>query len=427
MRNPRILVLDRSDELAAQVTTAAEALRPRPEVVACARATEAADLLTEAGPFDVLVAGPTLGSRSGLNRLELIHDEVPGLSLVLALARRPDASLREIVRTGACDLLQLPVGDEELTSTLERAIERARRAAPAVPGAAAAPAPSPAASGARPGTIYTVASATGGCGKTFYATNLAAFLRKHTGARVCIVDLDLQFGEIVTSLRLRPRYTIHDYLAHDDGETDAPADIEEFLVTHETGVHVLPAPRDPAEADRIAPRDVTKVLEALRERFDYVIVDTPAQLSEVVLASFDLSERLFVMATLDLPSVRNMGVFLTTLEKLKVPADNISLIINKAERDVGIDIAQIQRLFPQGFMSVLPYAKEVSRSINVGMPVLVSAPTAEISRRLAAGMAELLPPDQRRRVAEAAEAAGGGRLSRLFRRSQVSLVPQESR
>jgi pilus assembly protein CpaE len=192
-------------------------------------------------------------------------------------------------------------------------------------------------------------------------------------------------------------------------------------------VHVLPAPRDPAEADRIAPRDVTKVLETLRERFDYVIVDTPAQLSEVVLASFDLSERLFVMATLDLPSVRNMGVFLTTLEKLKVPADNISLIINKAERDVGIDIAQIQRLFPQGFMSVLPYAKEVSRSINVGMPVLVSAPTAEISRRMVAGMAELLPPDQRRRVTEAAEAAGGGRLSRLFRRSQVSLVPQESR
>lgn len=426
MRKPRILVLDRSDDLAAQVGAAAEALQPRPEVVACARATEAADLLCDQGPFDVLVAGPSMGSRSGLNRLELIHDELPGLSVVLALARRPDASLRDIVRTGACDLLQLPVTDDELASSLERAIERARRAVP-VPGAAAAPAPSPAASGARPGTVFTVASATGGCGKTFYATNLAAFLRKHTGSRVCIVDLDLQFGEIVTSLRLRPRYTIHDYLQHDDVDAEGPTDIEEFLVTHETGVHVLAAPRDPAEADRIAPRDVTKVLEALRERFDYVIVDTPAQLSEVVLASFDLSERLFVMATLDLPSVRNMGVFLTTLEKLKVPADNISLIINKAERDVGIDIAQIQRLFPQGFMSVLPYAKEVSRSINLGMPVLVSAPAAEISRRLAAGMAELLPPHLRSRAAEAAEAASGGRLARLFRRSQVSLVPQESR
>jgi pilus assembly protein CpaE len=426
MRNPRILVLDRSEALAAQVRAAAGTLRPRPEVVAATQATEAADLLTDAGPFEVLVAGPSMGGRTGLNRLELIHDEFPGLSLVLALARRPDASLREVVRTGACDLLQLPVGDEELAAALGRAIELARRAAP-VPDATAAPAPSPAASGTRPGKVFTVASATGGCGKTFYATNLAAFLRKHTGARVCIVDLDLQFGEIVTSLRLRPRYTIHDFLQHDDVDGEGPTDIEEFLVTHETGVHVLAAPRDPAEADRIAPRDVTKVLEELRARFDYVIVDTPAQLSEVVLASFDLSERLFVMATLDLPSVRNMGVFLTTLEKLKVPADNISLIINKAERDVGIDLAQIQRLFPQGFMSVLPYAKEVSRSINLGMPVLVSAPTAEISRRMAAGMAELLPPDQRARAGEAAQAAGGGRLARLFRRSQVSLVPQESR
>lgn len=426
MRNPRILVLDRTEALAAQVETAAGQLRPRPEVVACTRVGEAADMLTESGPFDVLVAGPSLGTRAGLSRVELIHDELPGLAVVLAFSRRPDASLRDIVRTGACDLLQLPVDEEELTSSLERAIELARRIAPRVPDAAAAPAPSAAASGAAPGKVFTVASATGGCGKTFYATNLAAFLRKHTGGRVCIVDLDLQFGEIVTSLRLRPRFTIHDLLAQEsDGEL--AADIEEFLVTHETGVSVLAAPKDPAEADHIRPPDVTRVIEVLRERFDYVIVDTPAQLSEVVLASFDLSETLFVMATLDLPSVRNMSVFLTTLEKLKVPSDNIRLIINKAERDVGIDIAQIQRLFPQGFMSVLPYAKEVSRSINIGMPVLVSSPTAEISRRLAAGMAELLPPDQRAKVAGAAGAPAGGRIARLFRRTTPNLVPQESR
>ena len=145
---------------------------------------------------------------------------------------------------------------------------------------------------------------------------------------------------------------------------------------------MLAAPKDPAEADRIGPADVTRILDVLRSHCDYLVVDTPAALTEVVLAAFDVSEHLFSLATVDLPSVRNLGVFLQTLEKLRIPSDNISLILNKAERDVGLDIGQIIRLFPQGFKAILPYAKEVSRSINMGMPVLASDPTAEVSRKL---------------------------------------------
>src|SRR6185295_14883761 len=145
-----------------------------------------------------------------------------------------------------------------------------------------------------------------GCGKTFFATNIGYFLTRYTGKRVCIVDLDLQFGEVVTAMRLRPKYTIFDALQRED--------------TDETGVHVLAAPREPSEADRISPPDVTRIVEAVRKQFDYVVVDTPPQLNENVLAAFDLSDHLYVMATLDLPSVRNMSVFLSTLDRLKVPA-----------------------------------------------------------------------------------------------------------
>src|SRR3546814_11654699 len=102
--------------------------------------------------------------------------------------------------------------------------------------AALAPSSSPAAvavsSGASPttdgpGTVYTISSATGGCGKTFYATNLAYFLTRFTQKRVCIVDLDLQFGEVSTALRLRPKYTIFDALQREDtAENDLPAHID---------------------------------------------------------------------------------------------------------------------------------------------------------------------------------------------------------
>ena len=251
-----------------------------------------------------------------------------------------------------------------------------------------------------PGTVFTIASATGGCGKTFYATNLAFFLTKYTGKRVCIVDLDLQFGEVSTALRLRPKYTIFDALQREDADqADLIAHIEEYTVTHETGVSVLAAPREPSEADRISPPEITRVLEAIRQRFDYVIVDTPPALAETVLVAFDMSDMLWVMATLDLPSVRNMSVFLSTLDRLKVPTEHVRLILNKAETDVGIDIEQVTKLFPQGFESVLPYAKEVSRSINLGMPVMAASPTAEISSLMAGGMKLLLPEGEQAQVA----------------------------
>jgi pilus assembly protein CpaE len=218
MRNPKILVLDRADELAEQVRAVAADLRPRPEVVSCTRIAEAGDLLTDDGPFDVLVAGPSLGTRAGLSRVELIHEELPAMSVVLAFARRPDASLREVVRAGAADLLQMPVDEDELRSSIERAIELANKATPAERAVAVAHTPEAAPEPGGPGTVFTIASATGGCGKTFYATNLAAFLQRHTGRSVCIVDLDLQFGEVSTAMRLRPKFTIYDALQRDDDE-----------------------------------------------------------------------------------------------------------------------------------------------------------------------------------------------------------------
>jgi pilus assembly protein CpaE len=422
VRNPKILVLDRGEELAQQVQAVADDLRPRPDVVACARMAGVAELLESEGPFDVLIAGPSLGTRSGLQRLSLIREELPAMSLLLAFSRRPDGSLRDIVRTGAIDLLQLPVDDKELTEAIDRATELAQAAAassattsapvtvPAVAAAPGQPAPN------QPGRVFTISSATGGCGKTFYATNIAYFLARYTGKRVCIVDLDLQFGEVVTAMRLRPKYTIFDALQREDtDEDDLRAHIDEYTVAHETGVYVLAAPREPSEADRISPPDVTRILEAVRKQFDYVVVDTPPQLNESVLAAFDLSDMLYVMATLDLPSVRNMSVFLATLDKLKISSDNVKLILNKAESDVGIDVDQVTKLFPQGFESVLPYAKEVSRSINLGMPVMAASPQSEISRLMSAGLKVLLPPDAQLKVEDLGPMKKRGRFARRDR------------
>jgi pilus assembly protein CpaE len=386
----RILVLDRNEAMTKMVTEIlAQSSIPESEVVGWTRVSDAVIAVNELGPFDALVAGPSLGTRAGVGRLLKVRDAHPELQIILSFGKRPEVPLREIIRVGAIDYLQGSAEDEELAAAIERAVLLGRQIS-----AAGTADPQPA--GAALGRVFTVASATGGCGKTFFATNLAYFLAHHTGRRACIIDLDLQFGEVSTALRLRPKFTIYDALHRAPGDDSRfEDDLDEFLVEHQTGVWVLPAPKDPAEADQISPADVGRAVEAIRSRFDFVIVDTPGQLNEVVLAAFDLSELLYVMVTLDLPSVRNMSVFLSTLEKLKMPNEDIRLVLNKAESDVGLEISEVEQLLPKGFAATLPYAKEVHRSINLGMPVLAASPDTNVSRLLAASLAELLPPDQR--------------------------------
>jgi len=419
----KILVLDRSEELAEQIRSFAHELPTEPEIVSCTKIGSIDHVQEHDGPFQILLAGPSLGTRAGLRRLAALHREDPTAAIIVAFEETPDATLREIIQVGAIDMVEYPADDLSLRAALKRALEMSQRMGtitvyePVYQATESAPQQHNA-------RVFTVCSATGGCGKTFYATNMATFLAENSGARVALVDLDLQFGEITTSLRLQPSYTIADVLSNDDEDIDLTTHIEDYLVEYDSKFWALPAPKEPAQADRITPAEVTKVLEVLRTRYDYLVVDTPTALAETVLAAFDLSEHLFVMATLDLPSVRNLGLFLQTLQKLRISSENVSLIMNKVEKDVGIDVEQITKLFPQGFRSTLPYAKEVSRSVNLGKPILSAQPESDIAKRIALGLAEFLPPDARLRAQQQPAKAGLkiGSLSKFFKRHLVQVT-----
>jgi pilus assembly protein CpaE len=375
---PKLLVLDHFGDLTEQLERATSAWSPA-EVVWCQGFDEVDAVIRDSGPFDVLVAGPSVSRGDGLEQLRRLRARIPQTRLVLAVDRGRGGTLRATVRTGALDLLRLPVSDEELFEAVEEALEM-----PAVtPRPVDEQRPD-----AGPGTVIAVVSASGGCGKTFFAANLAYYLQTRFRKRTCLIDLDLQFGELSTALRLKPRYTLHDLLSPDADEEDLVHRIEEHLEHHESGIHLLAAPEEPVDADAIDAGGVARVIQAARSQFDYVIVDTPAALSESVLVALEHAEQVFALATLDLPSVRNLGVMLTTLKQLKVPEEGINLLLNKVEPDAGIDVARVVKYFPQGFSMVIPYGREVNRSLNMGQPVLAYAPRGEVSRALERGLSE---------------------------------------
>lgn len=385
MRTPKLLVLDEEEDLSVQVGQVAATLRPRPSVTHCDSFEAVEQVVAESGPFELLIAGPIVSQAGGFQRLRDVHTATPQMQLILALNRWRGTTLRDTVRTGALDILRLPVSDDELADAIEQALE----AAPPLDRHDDRPAGHR--KGQNGGTVIAVVSATGGCGKTFLATNLAYYLQSSAGKESCLVDLDLQFGELATALRMRPRRTIHDLLSGETDGEDLGQRLEDHLERHESGIRLLPAPDEPAQADALEGPDLLRVIDAARSRFDYVILDTPAALTEAVLVALEAADQILALATLDLPSVRNLGIMLATIKQLKVPSERIKLLLNKVEPDVGIDVARVEEYFPQGFSMVIPYGREVNRSLNMGQPVLAYANRSEVSRTLLSGIAGLLP------------------------------------
>ena len=118
---------------------------------------------------------------------------------------------------------------------------------------------------------------------------------------------------------------------------DAQA-IEALVTNHEaSGLDVICAPNDPGDADRIPVSVVTELHQGrARQNYDYVIVDTPPSFTEHVLAACDLSDALVLIATLDIPAVKNLRVAIDTLDMLGSPKDARVIVLNRADAKVGL-------------------------------------------------------------------------------------------
>ncbi|MEX2393374.1 MAG: AAA family ATPase [Actinomycetota bacterium] len=401
----KILVVDRRGHFTTDLADAAAGLEPAPEILRLRQPTQVIDAVTLHKP-DVIIAGPEETTHAGLKRLAKVHKSFPHSVILLTPNGHSELSVAEIAASGVYDVLPYPTTTGRLRAKVRAALNTATRPRPqrhVSPETVAPPA-------TRVGHVMTVTSATGGCGKTFFATNMAAYLTKATGGKVLLVDLDLQFGEVAISLRFRSPRSIAELIDEDDIAAVLPT----YVMRHDAGFDVLCAPEDPLASERIGPVDATRVLTAAQGQYDYVVVDTPPALNEVVLAAFDRSRSLVVMATMDVPSLRNLRVFLSTLERLQLDAEQVSLILNKEEQGTGIDVARLQKIYPQGFSAVLPYATEVTRSINRGQPVIVMAPTSDISRSFVAGAKRLVTPNDQADIAWEPPRRSGF-FSRFFR------------
>jgi pilus assembly protein CpaE len=228
--------------------------------------------------------------------------------------------------------------------------------------------------------VVTVFSAKGGCGKSTLATNVAVSLAENGQRRVCLVDLDLAFGDVGVMLQLTPERGIAD--AVNTREKIDTALLRALLTPYAPGVDVLLAPIGPTEAERIGRDLVEQVLAGLRKMADYVVVDTPAHFTEAVLAVLDITDVHVLVATPDVPALKNLRIALDMLDLLGLSKDQRLVVLNRSDARVGLSGADIDRVLKTPINAHIPSSRDVPISINRGVPIVVDKPNHPVSKAL---------------------------------------------
>ena len=232
------------------------------------------------------------------------------------------------------------------------------------------------------GVVISFFSTASSVGKTLISINMAAELARQ-GARVVLVDYDLQFGDVCNYLQLEPEQTLMD-AQRSIQLTGSSFDVRECLTPYSCRnvmFAVLAAPRKLEESYNIETSVAQKVIEHLQGLFDYVIVDTTSMFSELNLMLLDISTIVTYLGVVDfLPTIKNMKIGSDTLRTLGYADKKIRLVLNRSNAKTRIGIEDVQKLLKQEFYYVIPNDfQAASQSIIDGKPLVLEHQDIELS------------------------------------------------
>lgn len=314
-------------------------------------------------PDVVLIVQPEDGS--GVELVQYIQGELLE-GLVIFLTERQDFGLlRDIVRAGAIEYIVMPDELALLTDRLEKIAElgeqQQRKKGTASSGKAFV---------RGRGKVYSFYSGKGGSGRTQLATGFAQALKLESTARVLLIDLNLQYGGVETFFSLDSSRTLADLVPVMNEMNENHIRNVSLRETH-SKLEVLASPRDAETAENMSEEFITRLIRASRRSYDFVIIDLPTHMNELIYTALEESDFIYYVMNLDTPSVQIYRLTEELFRRLRIDTEGrLEVVVNQVGRDNELTVSDLKGLIQA------PIAAEISRdhkgiqaAVNLGLPL----------------------------------------------------------
>jgi pilus assembly protein CpaE len=295
---------------------------------------------------------------------------------VLLVAKEPDAELvSAAMEAGARGLVTLPLTFEQVQARIAAAAEyagRIRRAMSAGPGHAG----EDGAGGGR-ARVVAFAGAKGGVGVTTLTSHLALDLaRTLPGVEICLVDLDLEKGDVPGILEVRHRIGIGDLAKVADDLS--PVAVADSVSRHESGVDLLLAPPDIRDVEVVTPRALRLVMSALRQEYDVLLVDLGSHVTPAQATVVELADEIVLVVTPDVAAVRGIRRTINAWESLGVTKESeVRILVNRTSRQTTVSMETVRQLTKANVLATgVPAAfRRLEPALNARDPMQVGQST----------------------------------------------------
>ncbi len=306
-----------------------------------------------------------------------------GIKVIVIAEEVSPIALHQLLKMGAAEFVPYPLPE----GALHDVIERLRTPPPELPApgdANAAVKPK----GDREGVILAVHGLAGGTGATTLAVNLAwelTMVDKDRTPRVCILDLDLQFGSVSTYLDLPRRDAVYELLS--DTEVMDHDSFMQALLTFNDRMQVLTAPAEMLPLDLIGNEDVERLIEMARCNFDYVVIDMPSAVVSWTETVLQAAHVYFATIELDMRSAQNALRMIKALKSEDLPVGKLRYVLNRAPKFTDLSgKSRVKRLAESLDISIevqLPDGlKAVVQAGDHGVPLAESAAKNPLRREI---------------------------------------------
>jgi pilus assembly protein CpaE len=344
----------------------------------CSRYDFFFDVVMQTRPDMALVALDS-DVNKGLALVARITQELADCNVLVISASTEGSLILQAMRNGAKEFLSLPLKLEDVLSALERI--RQTQMTRAGEGQV------------RSCQVITLAGASGGVGCTSLAVNLGCILARGEQNSVVVIDLDFALGDSDVWLDIIPDYTIQD-VAENITRLDYSL-LKRSLTRHDCGVFLLPRPVQLDDNIKITADQLRRVVSLLKTTFTHLVIDVTKSFGPLDMAAMETADNVLLVTQLDLPCLRNVVRLMQYLEHFEGLTDKIRIVVNRVGlEDTQISLNKALETIGREIAWQVPndFATMVEARNN-GVPLMMQAPKAKLTRALELIAEQLSPPD----------------------------------